>query len=254
MKNSVLRVLPFFLLAFAITISHAQLTVRSDAYGSKPGYIDKATLVVEPHGAYVEQSLYLTYSDHNQYPSSQVEIVHRFELPANAVVNDMWLWIGDSVMQARMLDTWTARAIYDSIVSKKRDPAFLSKTGSIYELHIYPLVSGQFRKVKLNFITPTRWFGKDGAAELPLKLLKGNNALNKPVQILFREAEPIWGQPTVQEAPDQAFTALRDSAGYKYKYANLADISAFSTLTLGCATNFVDGFFSTNTDVTGDGT
>ena len=218
-NNILLRVLIPLIVSSAFNSAFSQLTVRTDSYGSKPGYIDNATLVVEPHGAYVEQSLYLSYSDHNQFPSSQVEIVHRFELPANAVINDLWLWIGDSVMQARMLDTWKARAIYDSIVSKKRDPAFLSKNGNIYELHIYPLISGKFRKVKMNFITPTRWFGTDGTAELPLKLLKDNNASKKPVQILFREVERIWGQPALQELPLQTFTVLRDSGGYKYKSA-----------------------------------
>ena len=39
--------------------STAQLTVKTAAYGSRPGYIDEATLVVQPHGAYVEQSLYM---------------------------------------------------------------------------------------------------------------------------------------------------------------------------------------------------
>ncbi len=253
-NNILLRVLIPLIVSSAFNSAFSQLTVRTDSYGSKPGYIDNATLVVEPHGAYVEQSLYLSYSDHNQFPSSQVEIVHRFELPANAVINDLWLWIGDSVMQARMLDTWKARAIYDSIVSKKRDPAFLSKNGNIYELHIYPLISGKFRKVKMNFITPTRWFGTDGTAELPLKLLKDNNASKKPVQILFREVERIWGQPALQELPLQTFTVLRDSGGYKYKSAAIPDISGLTSFTMGFTTNFVNGFFITSADVKSDGT
>jgi hypothetical protein len=84
-----------------------ELTVRvPDIYLSYPGYIDKATLVVEPYGGYSEQSLYLEYSDHGQFSSGQkVEIIHRFELPQGAVINDLWLWMGDSVMQAIMLDT-----------------------------------------------------------------------------------------------------------------------------------------------------
>lgn len=242
------------MLLWMCDLSFAQLTVRSDSYGSKPGFIDKATLVVEPHGAYVEQSLYLSYSDHFQFPSSQVEIVHRFELPANAVVNDMWLWIGDSVMQAVILDTWKARAIYDSIVNRKRDPAFLSKTGNTYELHIYPLASGSYRKVRLNFITPTRWLGTEGAAELPLKMLKANNALKKPLQVMFREAQPIWGTPTITELPLQTFTGMRDTSGYKFRYSNIDDISALSSFTMGFTTNFTDGFFITTKDAVNDGT
>jgi len=242
------------IILFNFDISYCQLTVRSDGYGSKSGYIDEAILVVEPHGAYVEQSLYLSYSDHNQYTSSQVEIIHRFELPANAVVNDLWLWIGDSVMQAIMLDTWTARSIYDSIVSKHRDPAFLSKNGNIYELHIYPLISGKFRKIKMNFITPTRWLGKDGVAELPLKMLKDNNAQIKPVHVLFREVHEICGQPAIKELPQQEFGEFRDTSGYKFKRTDIEDISSLSSLTLGFSTNFVNGFFITTSDMYNDAT
>jgi hypothetical protein len=242
------------IILFNFDISYCQLTVRSDGYGSKPGFIDQAILVVEPHGAYVEQSLYLSYSDHNQFPSSQVEIVHRFELPAGAVVNDLWLWIGDSVMQAIMLDTWTARSIYDSIVSKHRDPAFLSKNGNLYELHIYPLISGRFRKIKMNFITPTRWLGKDGVAELPLKMLQDNNTQTKPLNILFREVHELWGQPAIKELPQQVFGDFRDTSGYIYKRTDINNIGSLSSLTLEFATNFVNGSFITTSDVYNDAT
>ncbi|MGE5315229.1 MAG: VIT domain-containing protein, partial [Acidobacteriota bacterium] len=225
----------------------AQLTVQIPSqYGSKPGFIDQAKLVVEPHGAVVEQSLYLTYSDHGQYAGgNQIEIVHRFQLPANSVVNDLWLWIGDSVMQARILDTWKARSIYDSIVSKKRDPAFLTKNGEQYELHIYPLKPGSFRKIKLNFITPTRWRGIDGVAELPLKMLKQNNAARKPLEVLFRQKEDVWGWPILTEAPQElSFKPAIDTGGYMYKSCTIGDISSFTTLSLGYSTKFVNGFYT----------
>ena len=230
-------------------VSFCQLTVYGDGYGTKSGYIDQAILIVEPHGAYTEQSLYLSYSDHNQFTSSLIEIVHRFELPANAVINDLWLWMGDSIMQAIMLDTWKARSIYDSIVSKHRDPAFLAKNGNIYELHIYPLVSGNFRKIKLNFITPTRWLGNEGVAELPLKMLKDNNATQKPLDILFREIDSLWGKPYFKELGEQTFYNYKDTLNYKYKRTTIKDISLLPSLTLGFSTNYMNGFFiKTNDD------
>ncbi len=213
-------------------------------YGSAPGFIDDATLVVEPHGGYVEQSLYLSYSDHGQYPAGrQIEIVHRFELPPGSVINDLWLWIADSVMQAIMMDTWTARAIYDSIVSHKRDPAFLTKIGEQYELHVYPLTPGSFRKIKMNFITPTRWLGEQASATLPLPMLQANNATTKPLDILFREQEDVWGQPSIAEFPDRTFRALKDTLNYRYKTCYVPDITQAQALTLTFSTNFLDGFF-----------
>ena len=221
------------------------LSVRDpDNIGSKLGYIDRATLIVEPRGGYTEQSLYLWYSDHNQFPGNdKIEVIHRFELPQGSVVNDLWLWIGDSVMQAIMLDTWTARAIYDSIVDVKLDPAFLSKNGNQYELRIYPLESGSFRRIKMNYITPTKWRGRRATTLLPYKFLNSNNTTSKPLEILFRTHENIWGEPVLLEEPDLTFTPLIDTLNYHFKYCALGDISPYEQLTLEFTTNFKDGYF-----------
>ena len=255
MKTTIQTLLLSQLLLGLPNYSLAQLTVRTDAYGSKPGFIDQATLIVEPHGAYIEQSLLLSYSDHHQFGSSPlVEIVHRFQLPANAVVNDLWLWIGDTARQAKILDTWTARGIYDSIVSKHRDPAFLSKNGNSYELHIYPLLSGSIRKIRLDFIIPTLWLGKNGAAELPLRMLKDNNAQTKPIQLFFRVVESIWGEPSITELPGQQFGISKDSLGCKYRSSYLSDIGTLSSFTLNYSTSFTGGSFFTSMDIKNDAT
>ncbi len=232
----------------------AQLTVQDPTlYGTKPGYIDEATLVVEPHGAYVEEAMYVSYADHNQYPGDQnLEIVHRFTLPSGSVINDMWLWIGDTVVKAQMFDTWTARHIYDSIVVHRHDPAFLAKNGNNYELHVYPLASGQFRKVRLNFITPTSWLGKDGNASLPLSYLQASNSTTKPLQLLFREEEDVWGSPTVRELPGLTYKRTLDTAGYIYREFEVSDVSALASLTVAFQTAFTDGIFAKAGDQEGD--
>ena len=250
MKLSLCFFSKIFLLVLVLSISLFAtnvLTVQDpDIWGTKPGYIDKATLVVEPLGGYVEQSLYLTYSDHNQFAhGSKLEIVHRFELPPGSVVNDMWLWIGDSVMQAILMDTWTARSIYDSIVVFKRDPAFLSKDGNQYELHVYPLTPGGQRRIKITFITPTKWFGKTATAEVPLKFINSNNASVKPLEIFFKETETseIWGNPSLLEIPGASFQHYVDTLGYQYKYYKIANTSDLQSLNLQFNTNFNNGYF-----------
>jgi hypothetical protein len=222
-----------------------ELVVRvPDIYISRPGYIDKSILVIEPHGGYIEQSLYLEYSDHYQFsPGQNVEVIHRFELPQGSVINDLWLWIGDSVMQAIMLDTWTARSIYDSIVSMKRDPAFLTKKGDQYELHIYPLDPGSYRKIKINFFTPARWVKSEAIAELPFLMLNANNNIVKPLEIFFRVKEDLWGQPMIVELPGQQFSHLVDTSGYKYKYTKINDISTVNSLKLNFDLDLLDGTF-----------
>ncbi|MDZ7261365.1 MAG: VIT domain-containing protein, partial [candidate division KSB1 bacterium] len=146
-------------LNFPKLVAENILTVHDPLqYGSNPAFIDTCILEIEPHGSYVEQTLILTYSDHGQYSSeTQLEVVHQFELPAGAVINDLWLWLPDTVMKAIVIDTWTAHAIYDSIVLRARDPAFLAKKGNQFRLQVYPLLGGSYRKIRLNFITPVRF-------------------------------------------------------------------------------------------------
>ena len=252
MLKRVSFIVAVFLVTIVVLSSHQSFSVNllsvqdPDRYGSRDAYIDEATLVVEPHGGYVEESLYLKYSDHGVYEGKDnLEIVHRFELPQGSVVNDMWLWIGDSVMQAIMMDTWTARAIYDSVVSNKRDPAFLAKDGNQYELHIYPLTSGSYRKAKLNFITPTKWSGEHATAPLPFAMLNSNNAAAKPLDILFRRTEDVWGTPRVLEA-DVDFVDFQDAKGFHYQKLSLPDIGDFFSLNLTFETQFENGYFYQN--------
>jgi len=244
MKISLSGTFGLFLLLSSFIMGTNDLTVKDNAvHGSKPGYIEKATLVVEPFGSYVEQSLYLEYSERNQFSSNLLEIVHRFELPKDAVINDMWLWIGDSVMQARMFDTWTARGIYDSIVAAHYDPGFLTKNGSQYEFRVYPLAAGKIRKVKITFIVPTKWYGNQATAELPIKLLLSNNSTKKPLEILYRTQKDIWGIPSIAELPSSNFVKLLDTLNYQYQHLQLDDITGYSSLNLKFNTKFTNGYY-----------
>lgn len=235
----------FMVLLFSITtFALNQLSIQDHDYAiNRDGYIDKATLVVEPHGCYAEQSLYLQYSDHEQFaPEKQLEIVHRFNLPEGSVINDMWLWIGDSVMQAKMYDTWTAQDIYDSIVNVKRDPAFLTKSGDQYSLKVYPLFTGEFRKVKLNFVSPILWLGNKPVVEMPVDMLKADNADNLPLKVLFRTRTSNWGIPEIQELPSSEFSFIEDTLNYSYSEAKIVDIKNEDYLSLTYDYNFSDNF------------
>ena len=218
-----------------------------------PAYIQNVTLVTEPHGGYVEQSMYLEYTDNNAFSGSNtVEIIHRFELPEGSVVNDLWLWIGNNVMRAIMLDTWKARSIYDSIVSMKRDPAFLSKIGNQYELHVYPLVSGSTRKIKINFITPTKWVGANASSELPLRFLSASASTVLPVKLFFRVRDDIWGTPSIKESPAAVFNPLVDTLGYVYKSTTISNVKQLLSFNLAFSVDFNGGAFFKNNIVPRD--
>lgn len=229
---------------FAINDLVAKVPGNSTQYAAS---IKNVVLVTEPHGAYIEQSMYLEYTDNGVFPGSKnVEIIHRFELPEGSVINDLWLWMGNNVMRAIMLDTWKARSIYDSIVSMKRDPAFLAKKGNQYELHVYPLESGSTRKIKINFITPTKWTGENAASELPLKFLNASASTTLPVKVLFKYRNDVWGIPKFLEAPSVTWTQLSDTLGYKYKLGSIPNSKALQSFNLSFITAFTDGLFFSN--------
>ena len=220
------------------------LTVHDPlAYSAKQAYIDTCIIEIEPHGSYVEQSITLTYSDHGQYSSEQqLEVVHYFELPQGAVIDDLWLWMPDTIMRAIVLDTWTAQSIYDSIVSRARDPAFLSKTGSQFKLQVYPLMGGSYRKIKLNFIAPTRWLGNQATAAIPLRMIKADPT-ETPMTIVFRTKDDSWGEPFFIELPGAKFKDIGDSLGYHYKKIHIQYTSELDQLNLAYQQSFVDGYF-----------
>ena len=212
-------------------------------YGAKEAFIDTCILEIEPHGSYIEQSLILTYSDHGQYSSdTQLEVVHQFELPAGAVINDLWLWMPDTVMKAIVIDTWTAQAIYDSIVSRARDPAFLSKKGNQFKLQVYPLIGGSYRKIRLNFIAPTRWLGKQPTAPLPLRMLQADQS-ETPMTLRFRSKDEVWGEPYLIELPNYTFADKGDSNGYRIRATYIEDISVLEQLNVAFQPHFTEGYY-----------
>lgn len=110
-----------------------------------------------------------------QSSSDTLEVVLNFNLPEGSLVTDSWLWIGDEIVKADIIDKWTARTIYEGIVQRRQDPSILSKTGNEYELRIFPLVGNSTRKVKMSVMLLNSW-GQDGSFTtlLPLEMLKAS--------------------------------------------------------------------------------
>lgn len=177
------------------------------------GTIEEATLVVRPKGIYVENHLYLVISSANSgYTSSrdQLEIRTNFTLPLDAIVTDSWLWVGDDIIQAKIMDRWTATSIYESIVQRRRDPSILTKVGPRnYELNIYPLMGNQTRKIKLTYLTTTQWSAESVLAQLPVQLLN-LSARAVPLTLIYWPNQ-IWKTPGIEEAPTLKFNPGYDS-------------------------------------------
>lgn len=75
-----------------------------------------------------------------------------YPLPGEAVFSDFSLWQGDRELKGEPMDAGTARAIYEDIVRRKRDPALIELAGhGLLRARVFPIAPGETRKITLRF-------------------------------------------------------------------------------------------------------
>lgn|GEM_PF-5103983 len=76
-----------------------------------------------------------------------------FNLGDNAIVTDLYLWVGETKVKAALQERALASAQYESIVQRRRDPALLeSWGGGSYYLRVFPNESGKARQLQIEFV------------------------------------------------------------------------------------------------------
>ncbi len=144
------------------------------------GKIAEASLSVHPKGLYMEYGLYLTLSASSTYFSAekQLEAVLDFQLPKGAIVLDSWLWVGEDIVQGKLIDRWSASEIYEGIVNRRRDPSVLYKNSDTqYQLRVYPMKKAETRKVKVTYLMPVEWVKGKIEAGIPGNLLRASSQI-----------------------------------------------------------------------------
>lgn len=149
--------------------------------------IDTILIDVIPRGLNTEINIYFNFSTrgNNINNSDSLEIQMMFKLPPKAEVTDMSLWIGDSIVKARVMDRWTASQIYEEIVRRRVDPAILYKErifnwqtntyrfNDLYTFRIFPLMKQLNRKAKITYLIPnSSFYAGKAIIPLPLNILK----------------------------------------------------------------------------------
>lgn len=176
------------------------------------GSIEEALLTIQPKGIYMECELYLTFSGRNNdfLPSDTLEISYYFNLPAKSIVHDSWLWVGDSIVHARLIDRWSAWQIYESIVNRRRDPSVLYKEwGDYYSLQIYPMMGNESRKAKITFLVPAVWTAKSVSCPIPVDMLQASKIPLDKLRILVKESPEIQN-PLIPVVPEAVFKRIQD--------------------------------------------
>ena len=221
-------------------VQHPQQTWRGGT-----GTIEEAVLSIRPAGLYLEHGLYLTFSARDLGFSStdSVEVQFFFDLPKEAIVHDLWLWVGDDIVRAKLLDRWTASSIYEDIVRRRRDPAILYKNSPTqYELRIYPMKGNEQRKIKLTYLAPTQWSPNAVSSTLPLNLIRTSYNAVDPLYLLYWE-QTDWKNPRLKEFPGISFDAHSDTTFGDYLRADVPYSSQTSSLSFTLDSPMRDGVF-----------
>ncbi len=82
----------------------------------------------------------------------ECEGTYVFPLPAGAAVSEFVMWVDGQRIEAQILEADQARAIYEDIVRRRRDPALLEYVGQgAVQARIFPIPPGGSRKIELKY-------------------------------------------------------------------------------------------------------
>ncbi len=242
-KSIVLIVLIFSALINIKAWNNLRIIDPMNPWNYLPAYLTQADLTVHPKGTFIEIGMYLTFATDQHKPDSsvQLEAIYNFDLPANAMITDSWLWIEGEPEKALIMDRWTASAIYEGIVERRRDPSILTKLGpTSYELRVYPLTSNMSRKVKITYLVPANWSSKQVTVPVPVTQLRVGEAWPEEINV-FTQTDTTWKNPTINS---DSVTEFVPYTGSEYP-VNMGTVITTdnSSYTLGFDSPMKDGLF-----------
>jgi len=129
-----------------------------------------------------------------------------YPLPGEAVFSNFSLFQGDQELRGETMDADRARAIYEAIVRRKRDPALIELAGhGLVRARVFPITPGDTRKITMRY---TQVLGRAGDA-LGFRYAAGGRYDGQPVR--GGEGGP-HGPSVAREPAPLRFTMIVDSA------------------------------------------
>jgi len=177
------------LLLIVSAVLAANFSVYEANYPNVKDYnvrVDTADLTIIPRGAFLQMTIELTVSyDFNSWyfkNYNELEFLWEFTLPDQASITDFWLWQGDSLLHATLMDKWTAELLFSEVSSPVRNPALLTRSfadreGQVnYNLRIYPIMRDIKRKFKIEYLLPARPTNETLRVWLPITQLTSRSS------------------------------------------------------------------------------
>lgn len=226
--------------AFAYNLRIADVRNSWSTYQAS---IDTAEISVQSQGMYAICDLTLVFpakSSKTFYSGDSLEVQLDFTLPQGSEVIDLWLWIYDKQERAKIYDKSTAVRIYETIVSRRKDPALLTVNSSgNYTLKVFPVMTNMPRKVKIRYITPIlNPVSLNASIPLPMDILNNSYYAIKQVSIQY-------STPTENETPvllgDSTWVPTSNGMMFQYIKQNCKTFSSMSILLKNSASQLFSG-------------
>ena len=121
------------------------------------------------------------------------EADYLYPLPSGAVFNNFSLFQGDKELRGETMNADQARAIYEDIVRRKKDPALIELAGhGLLRSRVFPIAAGETRKITLRY---TQVMSRAGDA-LQLKYAAGTGRAESPASFTMTIADGrAYGTP-----------------------------------------------------------
>ncbi|MCC7139499.1 MAG: tetratricopeptide repeat protein [Planctomycetes bacterium] len=75
-----------------------------------------------------------------------------FPLPADASISGFSMWIGDEMVEADLVEKQRARAIYEDILRRKKDPGLLEwEGGNLFKARVFPIFPHSEKRVRIRY-------------------------------------------------------------------------------------------------------
>jgi len=81
-----------------------------------------------------------------------LEGVFSFPLPADASISGFGMWIGDELVEADLVEKQKARAIYEDILRRRKDPGLLEwEGGNLFKARVFPIFPHAEKRIRLRY-------------------------------------------------------------------------------------------------------
>jgi Ca-activated chloride channel family protein len=167
-----LRPLALALAAFAVL-----LTAPSEAHALGwlvPSTPDIPPLAIRSHRVSVsvreriaETSVTQTFVNGT---GSVLEATYVFPVPEGATVSGFAMWVNGVRVEGELLDSGTARSVYESIVARMQDPGLVEYIGgNVFRARVYPINPGAEQRIEIRFTQTLEYQGSVVHYHYPLR-------------------------------------------------------------------------------------